>query len=130
MLSGMVVGYDPGGNGAHGLAELRVEDGRAVKLSTTTLGTAEEVITCVERLSSVLALGVDTLTCWSTGTSGWRPADLWLRQQYKAVQNSIMTPNGLFGSMGLNGMSFLISARHRFPDVPITETHPKVLYWQ
>jgi hypothetical protein len=41
-----------------------------------------------------------------------------------------MTPNGLFGSMGLNGMSVLISARRRFPDVPITETHPKVLYWQ
>ena len=129
MLSGIVVGYDPGGNNAHGFAELRVEDGRAVNLSTATLETAEDVISRIERLPSVLALGVDTLTCWGTGASGWRPADLWLRRQYKAVQHSIMTPNGLFGSMGLNGMSVLISARRRFPNVPITETHPKVLFW-
>ena len=80
-------------------------------------------------LSSVIALGVDTLTCWGTGASGWRPADRWLRKQYKTVQSSVMTPNGLFGSMGLNGMSVLIVARGRSVDVPITETHPEVLYW-
>lgn len=129
MLSGIVVGYDPGGNSAHGFAELRVEGGTAAKLSTATLDTAEDMIARVERLSSVLALGVDTLSFWGTGTSGWRPADLWLRRQYKPVQHSVISPNGLFGSMGLSGMSVLISARRRFPDVPITETHPKVLYW-
>ena len=32
--------------------------------------------------------------------------------------------------MGLNGMGVLIAARRRFADVSITETHPKVLYWQ
>jgi len=32
--------------------------------------------------------------------------------------------------MGLNGMAVLVSARQRFQDVIITETHPKVLYWQ
>ena len=130
MLSGVVVGYDPGGNGAHGMAELRVEGGRAKDLSTSTLDTVEEVIAALERLPSIAALGVDTLTCWGTGTSAWRPADLWLRKHYKAVQHSVMTPNGLFGSMGLNGMGVLISARRRFPDVPVTKTHPKVLYWQ
>ena len=31
--------------------------------------------------------------------------------------------------MGLNGMVVLLAARHRFANVPITETHPKVLYW-
>ncbi len=40
-----------------------------------------------------------------------------------------MTPNGLAGSMGLNGMSVLIAARRRDPDVTVVETHPKVLYW-
>jgi hypothetical protein len=81
----------------------------------------------VESLPSLAALGVDTLTCWGTGISGWRPADRWLRKQYKSVQGSVMTPNSLFGSMGLNGMAALIAVRARFPDVLITETHPKVL---
>ena len=130
MLSGVVVGYDPGGNGVHGVAELQIQGGRAAALSTKTLDTAEHVIAAIERLPSIAALGVDTLTCWGTGTSAWRPADRWLRHRYRAVQNSVMTPNGLFGSMGLNGMSVLIAARRRFSNVPITETHPKVLYWQ
>ena len=40
-----------------------------------------------------------------------------------------MTPNGLAGSMGLNGMSLLLALSGRFPDIAIVETHPKVLYW-
>jgi hypothetical protein len=129
MTSGVIVGYDPGGNDSHGVAELHFDDGRVTALSTKTLHTAERVIETIERLSSLVAVGVDTLTCWGTGVSGWRPADRWLRRQYKDVQGSVMTPNGLFGSMGLNGMAVLIAARARFPDVLITETHPKVLCW-
>jgi hypothetical protein len=130
MLSGIVVGYDPGGNGAHGFAELRVENGEARALSTRTLETAEEVISIIEQMPFLTALGVDTLTCWGTGVSGWRPADHWLRNRYKPVQNSVVTPNFLSGSMGLNGMGVLIAARRRFGDVLVTETHPKVLYWK
>jgi hypothetical protein len=39
----------------------------------------------------------------------------------------VVTPNGLFGSMGLNGMAVLLAARTAHPDLLITETHPKVL---
>ena len=130
MLCGVVIGYDPGGNGAHGVAELHFQDGEATALTTRILQTTEDVISTLEDLPSLAALGVDTLTCWGTGVSAWRPADRWLRERYKAVQNSVMTPNGLFGSMGLNGMAVLIAAGQKFPDVVITETHPKVLYWQ
>lgn len=124
------MGYDPGGNGAHGVAELQFENGEVSALSTRTLETAEDVISILERMASLAALGVDTLTCWGTGIGAWRPADRWLREHYKAVLRSVMPPNALFGSMCLNGMGVLIAARHRFPDVLITETHPKVLYWQ
>jgi hypothetical protein len=130
MLSGLIVGYDPGGNGAHGIAELQFKDGEVSALSTRTLDTAEDVISIFEGLPSLAALGVDTLTCWGTGNGAWRPADRWLRQHCKAVRHSIMSPNALFGSMCLNGMGVLLAARHRFPKVLITETHPKVLYWQ
>jgi hypothetical protein len=77
----------------------------------------------------LIGIGVDTLTCWSTGESGWRPADRWLREKYKEVRNSVVPPNGLRCSMALNGMVVLLSARDRNLDLFITETHPKVLFW-
>jgi len=90
MQSAIFIGYDPGGNNCHGLAELHVENGKATRLVTTTLGTVENVVSYLESLRSLTALGVDTLTCWSTGPSGWRPADRWLRQRYPQAKNSVV----------------------------------------
>jgi len=129
MLTGVIVGYDPGGNGAHGIAELSVRGGQPVALATRTLQTAEVVIRLLEDLPPIVAFGVDTLTCWGTGYSALRPADRWLRKHYVAVQNRIVAPNGLYGAMGLNGMAVLMAVKLKFPNVLITETHPKVLYW-
>ena len=126
MEDGLLVGYDPGGDGTHGIALLSLEGGRATSLSTKTFETTEDVIAHLERLPTIAAIGVDTLTCWSTGGGGWRPADRWLRERYTLVRNSVMTPNGLAGSMGLNGMSVLLTIQRRFPKVIIVETHPKV----
>lgn len=128
-MTGTVLGYDPGGDGAHGVAVLQFDENQATALATSTLESVEDVISTLECLPALAALGVDTLTCWGTGRGGWRPADRWLRDRYPAVRNSVMSPNSLFGSMGLNGMGALIAARHKFRDVLITETHPKVLYW-
>lgn len=69
MQSGLVVGYDPGGNHAHGVAELQVHNGKATGLSTRTVKTTEDVVSLIERLQPLAALGVDTLTCWGTGVS-------------------------------------------------------------
>jgi len=129
METGLIVGYDPGGDNAHGVALLTLDKGRIASVATRTFGTTEAVIDYVERLAPLLALGVDTLTCWSTGGGGWRPADRWLRQKYGTVRNSVMTPNGLAGSMALNGMSLLLAIRGKYPNVAVVETHPKVLYW-
>jgi hypothetical protein len=96
MLSGVIVGYDPGGNDAHGVAELRLEGGKVVVASTCTVETAEHVIALLEASSDLTALGVDTLTCWSTAGGGWRPADRWLRKRYKEVQASVVDGDGVF----------------------------------
>jgi hypothetical protein len=124
-----IIGYDPGGNGRHGVAELHLKDGELTRAETQTMLTAEDVISLIEESPHIAALGVDTLSCWSTGPSGWRAADRWLRQRYPAVHNSVVNANGLFGSMGLNGMAVLLVARCRHPGMLITETHPKVLYY-
>lgn len=128
-ITGTIIGYDPGGNRGHGLTKLVLEKGSIREATTDTLDNAEKVITNTQEQGSLVAIGVDTLTCWSTGESGWRPADLWLRDKYKKVQKSIVSPNGLRGSMALNGMAVLVSLRELQPDLFITETHPKVLFW-
>jgi hypothetical protein len=127
-IDGTIAGYDPGGNGSNGFAVLRICDGKPASISVTTLSNSEAVINEI-RTNSVLGLGVDTLSCWCTGDSGWRPADLWLRKRYPAVRNSIMSPNTLSGSMGINGMSVLVETASSSGSITLSETHPKVLYY-
>ena len=129
-MTGTVVGYDPGGNGKHGLAWATVEDGHVVSVATHTHTSAEDVVRSIlgsER--PLVGLGVDTLTCWSTSAGGWRPADRWLRGFYRHVRNAIVAPNALFGAMSVNGMAVLMAVRQAFPDIFVTETHPKILYY-
>jgi len=99
-LTGTLVGYDPGGNGANGFALLKIKDSKPTSISITTLSNVESVINEI-KINNIIGLGVDTLSCWSTGHSGWRPADWWLRRKYPEVQNSVMSPNTLSGSMGI-----------------------------
>ncbi|MCD4828887.1 MAG: hypothetical protein K8R90_05600 [Candidatus Cloacimonetes bacterium] len=127
--TGFIVGYDPGGNNKHGIAIMEVESGRIVSVTPKTLFSAEKVINEIKSISNVIGLGVDTLTCWSTGKSGWRPADKWLREKYKVVEKSVSSPNFLMGAMSLNGMSVLLEVSRSFPNCIISETHPKVLYY-
>jgi len=55
-----VLGYDPGGNGAHGLAELCIREGAVEELRTSTLATAEDVLARLDGEERIVALGVDT----------------------------------------------------------------------
>ena len=129
-MTGTVVGYDPGGNGKHGFARATVRDGEIVSVTTKTLRHAEDVIASILEIEEPLGLGIDTLTCWGTGRSGWRPADYWLRDRYRDVQKAIVAPAGLFGAMSVNGMAVLVTVRQALPDIFVTETHPKVLYYE
>lgn len=131
-LSGHIVGYDPGGNGKHGFATLHIDQGKPKSLATKKLYDAEEVLSHIEDTGDLIALGIDTMTCWCTGKSGLRPADKWLDENYSG--NSVVSPNGMYGSMGINGMAAVFEVRNDpkvgdgTGDPPVTETHPKVLY--
>lgn len=133
-----VIGYDPGGNGAHGVAALRVcaegdiwqpLDLRAETAYTLANAVAWLDATC--RDGRIVAAGIDTLTEWNSGPSGWRQADLWLRDAHPAVRNSVVPPNSLYGSMAVNGAAFLTLLAPRFQrdTTVVTEAHPKVLYY-
>ncbi len=73
--------------------------------------------------------GVDTLTQWSTGPAGWRPADRALRAAYPAVATSVTAPNSLYGAMPINGVAVALALRNAIKSLRVTETHPKVLYF-
>lgn len=128
-MTGSLIGYDPGGNGHHGLAILSIEAGQPRSIQIETCATVEHVLRRLEPIEDLCGAGVDTLTCWSTGPSGWRPADRWMRQAYPTnVSRSVTSPNSLYGSMSLSGMSVVHSLRQLNPGLPISETHPKVIY--
>ena len=130
-INGHIAGYDPGGNDAHGLAIGKYENGVCVNIPTCTKPNAEAVI---ERLYGVegnlLGIGVDTIVCWATGKSGWRPADKWLINRYPGAAGSVMAPNSIFGAMPVNGMAVILALKEKWPDLRVTEAHPKVLlHW-
>lgn len=127
-LTGTILGYDPGGNSSHGVAFFSYENGRLINSKIATLKTANDVMEEAGRVKDLIAVGIDTLTCWSTGPSGWRPADRRLRNCYKHIKKSVISANSLRCSMGLNGMSVLIALREAMPSLIVSETHPKVLY--
>jgi hypothetical protein len=125
------LGYDPGGRNANGVSILcagpstlsfdtRIVDSvdQALKWFQTELGGAAPA-----------AIGVDTYLFWETGPQGWRAADLWLRERYPLVGNSVCSSNSAFGSMAVQGMSLAIKARTLWPQVKLVEAHPKVLYF-
>jgi hypothetical protein len=90
----IIIGYDPGGNDHHGVAELRIEGGEVRWAETWTMSTTEDVISFIEGRPAIAALGVDTLSCWFAGHSSWRPADRWLRQRHPTMQNRVVAPMG------------------------------------
>jgi hypothetical protein len=106
-----------------------IDDERAV---CETVATADEALRWFRTRCDThppSALGVDTLTLWSTGPAGWRPADRALRAAYPRVVNSIASPNSLYGAMPVSGAAVALALRDTFPDLKVTETHPKVLYF-
>ena len=121
------LGYDPGGGGAHGVAALH--DGQAESDTLRTGREATERLLARCRPREDVVLGVDTLTLWSSGPSGWRPADRELRAKFPLVNKSIIAPNSIFGSMPLNGAVVMRRLSEAMPGIRITETHPKVLWF-
>lgn len=128
-LTGKIIGYDPGGNDKHGVAALMIDKGCPIQISFATVRNAQAALDWFTVEETPLAAGIDTLTVLSTGDSGWRPADRWLRAKYPQVQNSVVNPNYLQGAMSLNGLAMIASLRGMSNSILISETHPKVLYY-
>jgi predicted nuclease with RNAse H fold len=124
-MTEIYLGFDPGGDRSFGVALL--DGGRMIAATASNVGEAINwsIRECGPR--HPVAVGIDTLLHWSTGKSGMRPCDLFLRAKYPAVKNSVMAPNSLYGAMAIGGMALAMRLRQLWPEIVLNETHPKVM---
>lgn len=136
-MKNYIIGYDPGGNGKHGLAilEVREENDKWMPIKAEFLDNMETVSCVIAELEQCsgrgrfVAAGIDTPTAWSMEESGMRPADRALRKHYSKVCNSVVIPNGASGAMVINGSIVLKWILDKEESVMVTEAHPKVLFF-
>ena len=118
------IGADPGGKRKFGVAALS-SDGA---VASERFSCAREAVTWVDELNvSPHGVGVDAPLWWSSGPSGARKADQWLRGRYPQARNSVMLINSIFGGVLIQGFLLAAELRQRFPKLPVTEAHPKLL---
>lgn len=121
------IGADPGGEGNFGLAIW--EEGAPPE--TRCVDCAEEAVQVVAaRLNgkSPSGAGIDAPLWWSSGRSGIREADLWIRRTYKLHPREVQAVNSLRGAALVQAMMFIERLREvTGEETPVTEVHPKAL---
>lgn len=119
------VGADPGGEGNFGIAILADSH----EPQTLSVDCADEALAFVRaHLDRMPAgVGVDAPLWWSSGRSGDRSADQWLRQRYGLPGGEVQAANSLRGAALTQGAMFVQRMREIYPAVPVTESHPKAL---
>lgn len=119
------VGADPGGRGNFGVCILN-SNGLA---RTRLVDCADDAIAWVGENAELApsGVGVDAPLWWSSGRSGDRRADQWLRMTYGFSGGQVQTTNSLRGAALVQGAMFVQRVRERYGEVRVTETHPKAL---
>lgn len=119
------VGVDPGGKGNFGIAIL-ADTGQSL---ISCVGCADEAVAFVRKHVDITpgGVGIDAPLWWSSGKSGDRYADQWLRKRYGLPGGQVQTVNSLRGAALTQSAMFIQRMREIYPAVPVTESHPKAL---
>lgn len=117
----MWIGADPGGHNNFGIAVIE-QNGQAI---SRTVSSALEALEWLEDVPS--AAGIDAPLWWSAAKSGWRRADHFLRQRYGLSSGTVQSANSLRGAALVQGALFAELIRARYPNIGVTESHPKAL---
>jgi predicted nuclease with RNAse H fold len=101
---------------------------------TWRVGCADEAIKVISGYLSTghlstrpKGVGVDAPLWWSSGPSGDRLADQWLRKTFRLSGGEVQAANSLRGAALVQGAMFVQRVRELFSEVPVTETHPKAV---
>lgn len=119
------VGADPGGKGNFGIAILM----KTGQPSAKSVNCADDAIDFIRGYlqQPPSGVGIDAPLWWSSGPSGDRQADRWLRTTYGLSGGQVQTVNSLRGAALVQAAMFIHRLREYYPGVPVTESHPKVL---
>ncbi len=116
------------------MAILQIDADGQTEASVETCDCVDEALAWVRSVveasgePSLTAMGIDSYLSWASGPAGWRPMDLFLRERYPAVMNSVLSSNSASGSMAVQGMALALRLPELWPDTRLNETHPKVLF--
>lgn len=132
----LILGFDPGGRGQFGWctaeyasSQLRIQ---SAGVADHALGAVTAALEQLEPGYHITAAGIDAPLLWATG--GPRRADRTIRMAMKSlgavnVGGTVQDTNSLRGACVAQGLLTAKLLRDRFPDLPITESHPKALLW-
>jgi predicted nuclease with RNAse H fold len=120
----MWIGVDPGGVGCFGVAILE-PDGTGHTYCVDHVDAAVEIVRANVQVAA--GVGVDAPLWWCSGKGGVRKADQWIRDTYHLHSRNVQAVNSLWGSVVAQGMMVVARVRAFFPDVRVTETHPKAV---
>ena len=122
---GVWIGADPGGGRAFGVALFYHE----CAIRTWCVSSASEAVDALAEagVREVTGVGVDSPMWWSSGPTGGRLADKWIRTRYGLSGGNVQAANSLRGAALVQSCMFVDVLRQRLSVGGVTETHPKAL---
>jgi hypothetical protein len=132
----VILGFDPGGKGAFGWAVCTEIDDRlnvvATGLADHAEGAMKGALDALPEGGLVVCAGIDAPMFWVT--DGYREADRLVRKAIahlgaKSPGGTVQHFNSLRGACVIQSVLILELLRREYPNLPITEAHPKALLW-
>lgn len=131
------LGFDPGGGNTFGWA-VSCDDGfdtldvLATGCAAHALQAVEEALKRLPQGAQPAAAGIDAPLFWTT--TGARRVDKTVRGTLRMMDapspgGTVQQLNSLRGACLVQGVAAAVLLRQQFPQIKITETHPKALLW-
>ena len=117
------IGADPGGIDKFGLAFL--DD--SSQLRCVTVSSVDEAVKSIHASGEPSGIGIDAPMWWSAVRGGGRMADERIRKRYRIKSGTVQSANSLRGAALAGGALLASLVRREFPNIGITESHPKAL---
>jgi predicted nuclease with RNAse H fold len=126
MSDAIWIGVDPGGRDNFGVAILQPNS----PAKTWCVDCADKAVEIIAQNtgSAPAGVGIDAPMWWSSGQSSDRLVDQWIRRKYGLSGGNVQSANSLRGAALVQGAMFAYRIRQLYPEINITESHPKAVW--